>query len=274
MGASVDEKKTDTRKYKRSNLGYFNNLLSQQKLLGSGCPCQGCHRRQRKVFLFYAQRLGRNSILNKMAKALVEHDISFDRLAALEIMAIWLEGNDVAYRITFPSIFNEATKRHLESFRPQLRPVIEQILYMQGKMVEAEAGRHNFGFLQEALEPISDEAIAKIKLWLKHDANSRGVDPEEIKRVIRCHLPSNQLADPYNEPFEDRWAAYQSDGLKDRICNYFDPRIDAEKLIAKVLEHEDQTSNQLLYEIQKTKKIRWKRFAKYLAKNLFTLEST
>lgn len=202
-----------------------------------------------------------------MVKAVVGQDISFDRIAALEIMAIWLNKQDVAHRLTFPAVFNEATEVRLESYRPQLRRVIVQTLYMQGKMVITKNDRLNFDVLQRTLAPVSSRAVARIKEWLKHDANSRGVDPKEVRHIFFYHIPTNQLAKPNNELFEDRWDAYQNDGLKNRIGSYFDPRKDAEKLIAKILEQEGNNLNQMLSAIP-VNKVRWKRFAEHLSEKL------
>jgi len=86
-------------------------------------------------------------------------------------------------------------------------------------------------------------------------------------------MPTNQLAKPNNESFEDRWDAYQNDGLKNRFSSYFDPKIDAEKLIAKILEQDNHILSQVLSAMP-VGEVRWKRFAEHLARSLPTLESS
>lgn len=247
----------------------FNKIfdeLSQDILLGKGCPCEGHHHIQRSDFIKKSNRVGLGTVHRKMVDAILDYEITFDRIAALDIMSIWLNDEDLGNRLTFPVVINEPTKRLLENFRPKLRPLIINALIANHKLVKDSSGRHDFKHLMNVIAPVSDEAVQRVIKWLEGDAVNRAVDIQTMYQVCKFYVPFNLVIDIPNEPFEERWLAYWNDGFLNLARHYFDPRLDSEDLIVHINQLGSDKRHQFLSMIPKGR-LRWKRFLKMLHNN-------
>jgi len=201
-----------------------------------------------------------------MVDAILNYEITFDRIAALDIMSIWLNDEDLGGRLKLPVVINEPTKRLLENFRPKLRPLIIEALLANHKMVKDTSNRHDFKHLMNVITPVSDDAVQRVIKWLESDAVNRTVDIETVNQVCKFSIPFNRSIDIPNESFEDRWLGYWNDGFLNLARHYFDPRIDSEVLIDHINQLGLDERNQFLSMIPK-EKLRWKRFRKILHNN-------
>lgn len=240
----------------------FENI-SQDKLIGKGCPCEGCHKRQRDSFIAASNQHGFNAIQEKIANVVLSQELTFELIAGLDIAALWLKGGDLGGRLFLPAILNEPIQKSLEIYRPKLRPLILKALLANQMVVNNSSERYNFKNLLDLIQPASIEAYEKVLCWLNSDALNRSLDVETIEKTCQTQVNFKQSVDISNESFESRWLAYWTDGFLNMACHYFDPRVDAEKLIIHISKLDLSKRNEFFAAIPKGI-LRWKRFGKLI----------
>jgi hypothetical protein len=244
----------------------MNNLfenINQNKLLGNGCPCEGCHKRQRDRFIAAFNQLGFNVVQRQIANVVLSQELTFELIAGLDIAALWLNGRDLGGRLFLPVVLNEPTQKLLEVYRPKLRSLIVKALLANNEVVNNPSERNNFKNLLDLLQPVSVEAYEKALGWINSDALNRSLDVETIEKTCQTQVNFKQSIDISNESFEERWNAYWTDGFLNMARHYFNPRVDAENLISHLSSLDISKRNEFFAIIPK-EMLRWKRFGKSL----------
>jgi len=234
---------------------YLDKATSQRYLLGSGCPCSACHRGKKYEFLQALEMQGVEQFQKRMADKVLNGSLSWDILAGLEIMAIWMNGEDVENRMKILTV-RSAAEQLIEQYRENIQKRILKALLALELIGEPLQEARYLKNLLAILQSISTPASERVKLWLVKEVYKIHFD---IRSVCSNHIPGKGIVDITNESFAFRWNAYQVDELTHLTGYYFDPIFDHEMLLRQLSQEDQSTINDFFISIPRHA-LRWKRF--------------